>query len=98
MITGTNRMHFVLFCMQNRPSGPYLAAVNSSLVPVMHVVYLWFRVFLGFRAWGLRRAPLSPSAFTMLGLTLYSICTYNVPKTHRAACFPWLCFTVLFYH
>jgi hypothetical protein len=31
-ITETNRMHLVLFGMQRRPSGPYLAAIHRILV------------------------------------------------------------------
>jgi hypothetical protein len=35
VITETNRMHLVLFGMQNRTFGPYLAAINRTLISVM---------------------------------------------------------------
>jgi hypothetical protein len=34
-ITGTNRIHLVLFGMQHRTLNPYLVAMNRSLISVM---------------------------------------------------------------
>jgi hypothetical protein len=38
VITETNRVHLVLFGMQNRTSGPYLAAINRMHVSLMCVL------------------------------------------------------------
>jgi hypothetical protein len=53
-ITDTNRMRLVLFDMQNRTLGPYLAAIDRILIEVMRLVDLrvWSTVQpIGYRYW-----------------------------------------------
>jgi hypothetical protein len=38
--TESNRIHLVLFGIQNRTFGPYLAAINRILVSVISLLYL----------------------------------------------------------
>jgi hypothetical protein len=84
-ISGTNRIHLVLFGIKNRTSGPYLTAINGILISLVCANYNVHTVY---------NSPNSNSQDTPPWLSSRIVCLLTVPcgDRHKHAYLPASCF------